>query len=62
MSGTIRTEHGTPKGYYLHQFADAFERYLDPPRGIRNATTPQCLRHRHFRAVSKCHTKPQCGG
>ena len=32
VSGTIRTEHGTPKGYYLHQFADAFERYLDPPR------------------------------
>jgi putative DNA primase/helicase len=28
VSGTIRTEAGTPKGYYLSQFEDAFDRYL----------------------------------
>jgi putative DNA primase/helicase len=26
--GTIRTANGTPKGYQLSQFEDAFERYL----------------------------------
>ncbi len=26
--GTIRTENGTPKGYYLADFQDAFDRYL----------------------------------
>ena len=33
VSGTIRTEHGTAKGYHLHQFGDAFERYLGPVGG-----------------------------
>lgn len=36
ISGTIRTQGGTPKGYQLHQFADAFERYL-MPQGVPEA-------------------------
>jgi putative DNA primase/helicase len=36
--GTIRTEHGTPKGYYLRSFADLFDRYL-PREGA--SETPQ---------------------
>ena len=28
---TVRMKHGTPKGYDLAQFADAFARYLTPP-------------------------------
>ena len=31
VPGTIRTFEGTPKGYRLEQFADAFSRYLDTP-------------------------------
>lgn len=38
--GTIRTKNGTPKGYKLAQFGDAFARYLADPLN-RNATTPQ---------------------
>lgn len=30
--GTIRTGTDTPKGYYLRQFDDAFDRYLAPER------------------------------
>jgi putative DNA primase/helicase len=38
VSGTIRTDHGTPKGYYRHAFGDAFKRYLSPEEGFE---TPQ---------------------
>jgi putative DNA primase/helicase len=38
--GTIRIDGATPKGYYLSQFEDAFERYL-PASEEKAATPPQ---------------------
>ena len=43
VSDSVRIGEYTPKGYYLHQFTEAFERYLDPERVSatqhRNKTT-----------------------
>ncbi len=39
--GTIRTDVGTPKGYKLNAFQEAFLRYLPPTPPDRNAPTPQ---------------------
>ena len=44
VSGTIRTPGGTPKGYYLNSFEDAFERYFPSEA----ATTPQPPSNGHF--------------
>jgi 5S rRNA maturation endonuclease (ribonuclease M5) len=41
VSGTIRVEGGTPKGYVAERFADAFERYLPPRAPLESATPPQ---------------------
>jgi putative DNA primase/helicase len=38
VPGTIRTSAGTPKGYKLETFQDAFERYLPP---VGTSETPQ---------------------
>ena len=35
-------EKRTPKGYYLHQFKEAFARYLGAEEGFRTATAQQC--------------------
>ncbi len=53
--GTIRTDAGTPKGYKLNAFQEAFSRYLRPTPPVQNATTPQVNATAGLSPISKRH-------
>jgi putative DNA primase/helicase len=58
---SIRFEGGTPKGYKLAQFADAFARYL-PDTPNQTATTPQPAENKGFQAHGEAQQANGCGG
>jgi hypothetical protein len=58
--GTIRTRNGTPKGYKLSQFEDAFARYLQNPPN-QSATTPQPAENLGFPGFGNPQQPKGCG-
>ena len=61
---SVRVDDKTPKGYELHDFRDAFERYLlstdtfsSPPSLFQSATAQQANTGAGFSDFSKCNTE-----